>query len=90
VSLVWVAKVHACDAGFVQVVLESVVELLRNRAGLCEFRKTLFGDAWDDLAVAERSVVACVANELCGVAQEVLDVLFRDACLGLYFRPVAL
>jgi hypothetical protein len=67
-SLVRVAQVHACDARFVQVVLEGVVELLRGRAGFGEFGKAFLGDAWDDLAVTERAVVACVADELGGVA----------------------
>jgi hypothetical protein len=59
---------HACDAGFVQLVLESVVQLLGSRAGFGEFGKAFLGDAWDDLAVTERAVVACVADELGGVA----------------------
>lgn len=67
---------HTCDAGLVQVILEGVVELLCSLAGLCEFRKTLLGDAWNDLAVSKRPVVACVADELCGVAQEMLEVVF--------------
>jgi len=74
VSLVRVAQVHACDAGLVQVVLESVVQLLGSRAGFGEFGKAFLGDAWDDLAVAERAVVARVADELGGVAKEVLEV----------------
>jgi hypothetical protein len=74
VSLVRVAQVHACDAGLVQVVLESVVQLLGSRAGFGEFGKAFLGDAWDDLAVAEGAVVARVADELGGVAKKVLEV----------------
>jgi len=89
-ALVRVAQVHFRDAGLVQVILEGAVELFRSLAGLCEFGKTFFGDARDDFAVAEGSVVACVADELRGVVQEVLEVVVGHACLGLHFLPVAL
>jgi len=75
VALVRVTEVHAGDAGLVEVIFESGVQLLGSLAGLYELSKAFARDARDDLAVSEGSIVACVANELGGVVEEVLQVV---------------
>jgi hypothetical protein len=90
VAFVWVAEVHASDARLVEVIFESGEELLSSRTGLCEFSKALAGNARDNLAVSEGAVVAGVADELGGIVEEVLEVVVRDASLGLHLLPVAL
>lgn len=87
-ALVRVAEVHASDAGLVQVILEGVVKLLGVLTGRCEFGEALLWDARDDLAVTKRAVVARVADELGGVVEEMLEILVRDASLGLHLLPV--
>jgi hypothetical protein len=81
---------HASDAGLVDIIFESGEQLVGSRTGLCELSKALTRNARDNLAVSKRTVVACVANELGGVVEEVLEVVVRDASLGLDLLPVAL
>lgn len=88
VALLRVAKVHAGNAGFVQLILERLVQLLCIGADLCKLGETLLGNARNDLAVTKGAEVAGVAEKLSGVVQELLEVFIGDAGLGLDLFPV--